>query len=242
MRRLLMLVFSRAQRHCRRFARWYVAAVAGSIVYRAYMLCALTTDSRRLPLAGAIRGQPVALAHSVLRRGQLRGEPLEAVPASGRNESVQVVIVGAGVSGLVAAWELRKRGVTDVLVLEMDDAPGGNARSGYDGPGGIAYPWGAHYVPLPSRGAVRMLLGELGLMREAAAAAAADAGDDGVDADALCSEPSERCTCSDPDPSPNPNANPSPNANANPSPKPKPKPEPKPKPKPTPTPKPKPEA
>ena len=142
MRRLLLLVFSRAQRHCRRFARWYVAAVAGSIVYRAYMFCALTTDSRRLPLAGAIRGQPVALAHSVLRRGQLRGEPLEAVPASGRNESVQVVIVGAGVSGLVAAWELRKRGVTDVLVLEMDDAPGGNARSGYDGPGGIAYPWG----------------------------------------------------------------------------------------------------
>ena len=59
--------------------------------------------------------------------------------ASGGNESVQVVIVGAGISGLVAAWELRKRGVTDVLVLEMDDAPGGNARSGYDGPGGDAW-------------------------------------------------------------------------------------------------------
>jgi len=193
-----MLVFVRARRHTHRYARWYVAAVAGSIVYRAYVLC-LTTDPHTPPLAGAIRGQPVGLAHSVLRRGELRGEPLEAVPASGGNESAQVVIVGAGVSGLVAAWELRKRGVTDVLVLEMDDAPGGNARSGYDGPGGIAYPWGAHYVPLPSRGATRMLLEELGLMRSAAAdgadgvgGVAGVAGVAGVGADALCPEPSER--------------------------------------------------
>ena len=192
MRRLLMLVFVRARRHTHRYARWYVAAVAGSIVYRAYVLC-LITDPHTPPLAGAIRGQPVGLAHSVLRRGELRGEPLEAVAASGGNESAQVVIVGAGVSGLVAAWELRKRGVTDVLVLEMDDAPGGNARSGYDGPGGIAYPWGAHYVPLPSRGATRMLLEELGLMRSAAADGAGGvAGVAGVGADALCPEPSER--------------------------------------------------
>jgi hypothetical protein len=86
-------VFSRARRHCRRFARWYLAAVVGSVVYREYVLCGLTADSHRPPLAGAIRGQPVAMAHSVLRRGQLSGQPLEAVPASGRNESVQVVIL-----------------------------------------------------------------------------------------------------------------------------------------------------
>ena len=75
----------------------------------------------------------------------------------------------------------------------MDDAPGGNARSGYDGPGGIAYPWGAHYVPLPSRGATRMLLEELGLMRSAAADGADGvAGVAGVGAEQLCPEPSER--------------------------------------------------
>ena len=86
MRRLLLLVFSRAQRHCRRFWRWYVAAVAGSIGYRTYVLCGLTADAHRSapPLAGAILGQPVAMAHSVLRRGQLRGEPLEAVPVCHR--------------------------------------------------------------------------------------------------------------------------------------------------------------
>ena len=60
--------------------------------------------------------------------------------------------------------------------------------------GGIAYPWGAHYVPLPSRGAVRMLLEELGLMRRATreAAAAQQAAADGVDEGDLCPEPSER--------------------------------------------------
>ena len=86
MRRLLLLVFSRAQRHCRRFWRWYAAVVAGSIGYRAYVLCGLTADSHRSapPLAGAILGQPVAMAHSVLRRGQLRGEPLEAMPVCHR--------------------------------------------------------------------------------------------------------------------------------------------------------------
>ena len=53
-------------------------------------------------------------------------------------------------------------------------------------------------MPLPSRGAVRMLLQELGLMRRAtreataAATAAQQPVDDGVDEDALCPEPSER--------------------------------------------------
>ena len=74
-------------------------------------------------------------------------------------------------------------------------------------------PLGAHYVPLPSRGATRLLLEELGLMRTAARAAAADDGADGVagvggvggvQADALCPEPSERCACSAPSSHPEP--------------------------------------
>jgi hypothetical protein len=198
MRQPVRIVCSRARLHCRRFARWYLAAIGGSVIYRT--LCSLMAKPTP-PLTGRIVGQPVTLAHSVLRKGQLPndGRPLESAPALGANETVQVAIVGAGISGLVAAWELRKRGVTDVVVLEMEHAPGGNSMSGDDGPGGIAYPWGAHYVPLPSRGAVRALLEELGLMRRAAreaqqaAAAAPSAEDDGVaDADALCPEPSER--------------------------------------------------
>ena len=37
-----------------------------------------------------------------------------------------VVIVGAGIAGLAAAWDLRNR---DVLVLEADDRIGGRIRS-----------------------------------------------------------------------------------------------------------------
>ena len=41
---------------------------------------------------------------------------------------VDVVVVGAGVTGLTAAWELRQAGV-DVALLEASDQPGGNIGS-----------------------------------------------------------------------------------------------------------------
>lgn len=82
-------------------------------------------------------------------------------------ESISVVVVGGGVAGLVAAWSLRRRGVRDVVVLELEEQAGGNARWGEDGPGGTKYPWGAHYVPIPSRRSreVRSVFAELGLLR-----------------------------------------------------------------------------
>lgn len=62
-------------------------------------------------------------------------------------EDMPVVIVGAGVAGLSAAWTFERAGLSDFVVLELEDVAGGTARSG-DGP--ISpYPWGAHYVPAP---------------------------------------------------------------------------------------------
>ena len=95
--------------------------------------------------------------------------------------TVPVVIVGAGVAGLSAAWWLDRNGMHDYVVLELEEDPGGNARAGRNS--ASAYPWGAHYVPVPNRDTVlvRELFTELGVLR------------DGVwDARALCFSPQER--------------------------------------------------
>ena len=75
-----------------------------------------------------------------------------------------VVIVGGGVAGLSAGWKLAREGFHDFEILELENEAGGNARSGENAVS--AYPWGAHYVPLPSRESrfVRELFEELGVI------------------------------------------------------------------------------
>ena len=78
-----------------------------------------------------------------------------AFPAPKRVEKVPVVIVGGGIAGLSAAWRLRKRGFTDFVLLEMNAQPGGNARWGENEI--TAFPWAAHYVPVPGSKAEYLL-------------------------------------------------------------------------------------
>src|ERR1043165_5682968 len=47
--------------------------------------------------------------------------------------TVPVVIVGGGVAGLTAAWRLKNSGFTDFVLIELETAPGGTARSGTNG-------------------------------------------------------------------------------------------------------------
>ena len=111
---------------------------------------------------GELLGMSHALGHR-LRDGSF--------PAPAEFRRTAVVIVGAGISGLAAAWKLAKAGVDDFLVLEMEGEPGGNSRAGQSSL--VAYPWGAHYLPLPTREstAVRELLAELGVLQGDPAAA-----------------------------------------------------------------------
>jgi predicted NAD/FAD-dependent oxidoreductase len=76
-----------------------------------------------------------------------------------------VVIVGGGIAGLSAAWRLHKKGFTDFILLEMNDQAGGNSRWGENEI--TAYPWAAHYVPVPGSRAiyVRELFEDLGVLK-----------------------------------------------------------------------------
>jgi predicted NAD/FAD-dependent oxidoreductase len=82
-----------------------------------------------------------------------------------QRERTGIVIVGGGIAGLSAAWRLQKRGFTDFVLLEMNREAGGNARWGQNEVS--AYPWAAHYVPIPGPKAtyVRELFEELGVLQ-----------------------------------------------------------------------------
>ncbi|MGV3510640.1 MAG: flavin monoamine oxidase family protein [Novosphingobium sp.] len=85
-------------------------------------------------------------------------------PASGEVENVDVLIAGGGVSGLATGWRLAEAGFERFALLELEDATGGNARSGRNAVS--AYPLGAHYLPVPNREAraLRHMLKQFGMI------------------------------------------------------------------------------
>lgn len=129
---------------------------------------------------GEIVGQSVSIGHI------LREQRSFEVPAENwRN--VRVAIIGGGVAGLSAAWKLRKLGVEDVVLVELEKEPGGTAISGQGKQ--VGYPWGAHYLPVPFRENAELieLLDEMSLLEGRTAE-----GDLIVKEEFLCRDPEER--------------------------------------------------
>jgi monoamine oxidase len=134
------------------------------------------------PAGRAIRGTIVGGAHA---RGHRIRDGFR--PSPKRREQTAVAILGAGIAGLSAAWTLERAGLGDYVVLEMEDAPGGTARS--DQGAVTAYPWGAHYVPVPppDNRPLVALLDEVG-----AVAGRDPAGRPVYAEEVLCRDPQER--------------------------------------------------
>ena len=110
------------------------------------------------PIAGSFVNDSAELGHRLRSRGPFR--------APARRERVPLVIVGGGMAGLTAAWRLQKRGFRDFVLLEMEKQAGGVARWGENAI--TAFPWGAHYVPVPGPKSllIRELLADLGVLAD----------------------------------------------------------------------------
>lgn len=143
-------------------------------------------DSPEAPeVTGELLGPSQRAGHR-LREG---GRPLPSAEERDRApvHRVRTLIVGGGPAGLSAAWRLIRRGHDDVRVLELEPRPGGTSVAGASEVTG--YPWGAHYLPVPSPRNRDLLA----LLREMGAVVGTD--DDGrprIAEHLLVREPAER--------------------------------------------------
>lgn len=135
--------------------------------------------TRQQTIPGSIVGAAASIGH--------RLRDLKALPAPTRTVKTDVLIAGAGIAGLAAARQLQRQGLEDFLVLDLESQAGGNSTSGSNRIS--AYPWGAHYVPLPGRDCHEVLafFEEIGLIQGHDAA-----GRPIYDELALCHDPHER--------------------------------------------------
>ena len=124
-------------------------------------------------LPGCRQLEHLGIPITVLRPGMAAGHALRGgapLPAARREIRTGVAILGSGIAGLTAAWRLAKEGHDDYLLVEGPE-PFGNAAGGrFDSPSGpLAFPRGAHYLPLPSVEStpVRELLHALGVIEAA---------------------------------------------------------------------------
>lgn len=119
--------------------RQFFGALAAAGGWAAWSGCA--SDRRPLqPIPGRIVNEGPPRGH------RLREEYSWADFAAAEGEC-DVAIVGGGISGLAAAWKLRRSGVERILLLDLEDQLGGTSRSGQWGD--RLFPWGAHYINIP---------------------------------------------------------------------------------------------
>jgi predicted NAD/FAD-binding protein len=117
----------------RKFVKHSMQAAAGSSL----LLSALQSCTTPSAYPSNLVGPNAQLGH-MLRTGKF--------DAPSESSSADVVIIGGGVSGLSAARYLKKY-TGNFILLELDNDTGGNAMAGSNAIS--AYPWGAHYLPLP---------------------------------------------------------------------------------------------
>ncbi|MGO4333165.1 FAD-dependent oxidoreductase [Cupriavidus sp. 2TAF22] len=143
--------------------RRFLIAAAGAAGTGLLAGCDQLGDEARRFLAGVGLREPAPM---VLRPGMAEGHALrDAASWTAPQEEIvtDVAILGGGVAGLSAAWQLARAGMRDFVLVEGPEF-GGNAAGGSFGE--LAFPRGAHYLPLPSLESVhiREMLADTGVI------------------------------------------------------------------------------
>ncbi|MFC1849067.1 FAD-dependent oxidoreductase [candidate division CSSED10-310 bacterium] len=103
--------------------------------------CSQDIFKAELPFGGAVKGENYLTCH-LLKDKQLSLQ----FPPPGEH-IYDVVIVGAGPSGLATAWKLKKSGLRNILVIDKEKEFGGLCGGGSEQ--GLSFASGAHYVDRP---------------------------------------------------------------------------------------------
>lgn len=146
-----------------------------------FALAACKSENNLAGISGEIVGASAGLGH------RLRDRNFNLQIPADKFENKKVVIVGGGAAGLAAAWKFLKSGFEDFVLLELEPRAGGTARSGESRISN--YPWGAHYLPVPTKENTELiaLLNEMKLLE-----GADENGEPIVAEQFLCREPEER--------------------------------------------------
>ncbi|MCO4292196.1 NAD(P)-binding protein [Solitalea sp. MAHUQ-68] len=109
------------------------AAIAGGYLFNR------KRSAKTAHIKGSIIGANAKIGH--LLRDKL------SIPEPSTTEEIEYLIIGGGISGLAAARELKRQGISSFKLIELDNHTGGNSSKGKNEIS--AYPWGAHYLPIP---------------------------------------------------------------------------------------------
>lgn len=109
------------------------------------------------------------------------------LPAPTKFRDLDVLVVGGGVAGLSCMRQLERQGISDTLLLELDDRIGGSSQGG-ESPIS-AHPWAAHYVtvPMSENRELISLLQEVGAVESVSSSGQVQMAEEH-----LCRDPSER--------------------------------------------------
>lgn len=103
-----------------------------------------------IPFLDACKEKAVTLLIRLSGTNHILGHRLRVknFPKPTQEISIPYLIVGGGITGLSAARALTKKGITNFLMVELEDHLGGNSSNGKNKYS--KYPLGAHYLPLPN--------------------------------------------------------------------------------------------